>query len=240
MRYDPILPTRSKSPPPAVLLACTLLLGLALVIPDPAFAADNIFGTNSPLQRFIIFITGIFAYMLVIVGLIVTLGGLILGSDMSGFSRRAPLVVVAGSVLILADIMVGALFGAQGGYELPAAAMDLAPPHAPVPAALAMQTIPAAWARPDLDLDGPLGPGFAMITGIGAVLVLVSGIVVMTIGLLRKTPASRFIRRGTILVLAGVVLLVANMVAQRLFGDIGAAPLPEEQVSGPLTPEQDG
>ncbi|WP_419738617.1 hypothetical protein [Ruegeria sp.] len=101
-----------------------------------AHAADTIFGTRSPLTRFITFITGIFAYMLVIVGLIVTLGGLILGSDMSGFSRRAPLVVVSGAVLILADIMVGALFGAQGGYELPAPVQSDPHHQTPVPPAV--------------------------------------------------------------------------------------------------------
>ncbi|WP_170565602.1 TrbC/VirB2 family protein [Ruegeria atlantica] len=130
MRYKPTFFRRARRL--AVPLACALLLMLALLIPDPAMAADNIFAGRSPLTRFIEFITGIFAYMLVIVGLIVTLGGLILGSDMSGFSRRAPLVVVSGAVLILADVMVGSLFGAQGGYELPAVATigDLTPEQA--------------------------------------------------------------------------------------------------------------
>ena len=240
MRYDPILPARparSKSPPPVVLLACALLLGLALIIPDPALAADNIFGTRSPLQRFITFITGIFAYMLVTVGIIVTLGGLILGSDMSGFSRRAPLVVVAGSVLILADIMVGALFGAQAGYDLPASAVSLL--HSPAPVPATVQTLPAvSWARPDLGLDGPLGPVFALLTGLGAVLVLASGILLMTLGLRRGMPESRSIRRGTLLVLGGVVLLVANMVANRLFGEIGSPP-PADMLSTPMISEQD-
>ena len=100
------------------------LLMLALVgcvLPDMAVAADNLFGGSSPLTRFIEFITGIFAYMLVIVGIVVTLGGLILGSDMSGFSRRAPLVVVSGAVLILADTLVGTLFSGTAGAEIPAA-----------------------------------------------------------------------------------------------------------------------
>ena len=100
-------------------LPALLFPGLALLVPDPAFAADNIFGAASPLATFINFITGIFAYMLVIVGVVVTLGGLILGSDMSGFSRRAPLVVISGAVLILADTMVTTLFTGSQGYELP-------------------------------------------------------------------------------------------------------------------------
>ena len=241
MRYDPILPprpARSTAMPPAALAACALLLGLALVLPDPALAADNIFGGRSPLQRFITFITGIFAYMLVIVGLIVTLGGLILGSDMSGFSRRAPLVVVAGSVLILADIMVGALFGAQGGYDLPASA-SLAPPYADIPAPAMMQAVSFPWARPDLGLDGPLGPGFAIVTGIGAVLVLAAGVVLTALGLRRGRPGSRFIQRGTVLVLGGVVLLTANMVANRMFGEIGGPPPPDMRPA-PGISEQDG
>ena len=130
---------------PAVMTG-VLLLALALLIPDTAHAADNIFGTSSPLQRFITFITGIFAYMLVIIGVIVTLGGLILGSDMSGFSRRAPLVVISGAVLILADIMVGALFGAQGGYELPESANTPAPPHPPASVYAPDQTEPVLFA----------------------------------------------------------------------------------------------
>lgn len=108
-------------------ISVTTLCALLLVLPDLALAADNLFGTTSPLQRFITFITGIFAYMLVIVGVIITLGGLIMGNDMSGFSRRAPLVVVSGAVLILADVLVGALFGAQGGFDLPLA-LELSTP----------------------------------------------------------------------------------------------------------------
>ena len=129
MRYNSNFALRRARQP--IVMTGILLLAFALLIPDTAHAADNIFGTNSPLQRFITFITGIFAYMMVIVGIVITLGGLILGSDMSGFSRRAPLVVVAGAVLILADVMVGALFGAQGGYELPETATPPVPPHPP-------------------------------------------------------------------------------------------------------------
>lgn len=120
MRHDTVIWTggRHRAGLPAVFLLTTLALLLALT-PETAQAADTIFGSRSPLQRFITFITGIFAYMLVIVGVVMTVGGLILGSDMSGLSRRAPIVVVAGAVLILADVFVGGLFGAQGGYSVP-------------------------------------------------------------------------------------------------------------------------
>ena len=210
MKHE-LQPTFRRLPHPGAMLACVLLLALFLLLPEPAFAADNIFGGRSPLQRFITFITGIFAYMLVIVGLIVTLGGLILGSDMSGFSRRAPLVVVSGAVLILADIMVGALFGAQGGYELPAFPASPVPPPLPVMA----QTVSFPWTG--LDLDGPLGPGFALVTGPGAVLVLLTGLVATGLLLFRKTAPTGVLRRGPLLVLAGVVLLLANIVADSLF-----------------------
>ncbi len=112
-------------PAPRVLLLVALGMLFLLALPVAAGAAeapeaaDPIFGTASPLKKFIGFITGIFAYMLVIVGTVVTLGGLILGSDMSGFARRAPVVVVAGAVLILADKMVLNLFGTSVGAEIP-------------------------------------------------------------------------------------------------------------------------
>lgn len=95
------------------------LLAAALLIADPAWATDEIFGDSSPLTTFIEFITGIFAYMLVIVGVVVTLGGLVFGNDMSGFARRAPLVVVAGAVLILSQTVVANLFGGAAGADLP-------------------------------------------------------------------------------------------------------------------------
>ena len=106
-------------PAPRVLLLVAVGLLFLLALPVAAGATDPIFGFASPLKAFIVFITGIFAYMLVIVGTVVTLGGLILGSDMSGFARRAPLVVVAGAVLIMADTMVEKLFGGPVGAEIP-------------------------------------------------------------------------------------------------------------------------
>ena len=97
------------------------VLTLTLTMPDMAVAADNLFGGSSPLVRFIEFMTGIFAYLLVIVGVIITLGGLILGSDMSGFARRAPLIVIAGAVLILSQTLVSNLFGGTAGANIPPA-----------------------------------------------------------------------------------------------------------------------
>ena len=106
-------------PAPRVLLLVALGMLFLLVLPVVAATEDTLFGDQSPLIKFIGFITGIFAYMLVIVGTVLTLGGLILGSDMSGFARRAPVVVVAGAVLIMANTMVVKLFGGKGGAEIP-------------------------------------------------------------------------------------------------------------------------
>jgi len=110
----PILPARPATGLILLLAACALS-----VVPDTAAAADNLFGGSSPLTTFITFMTGIFAYMLVIVGVVITLGGLVLGSDMSGFARRAPLVVLAGAVLILSETLVSNLFGGTAGAEIP-------------------------------------------------------------------------------------------------------------------------
>lgn len=101
---------------PVAGLICAVFLAATV---EPALAQDEIFTSNSPIETFISFITGIFAYMLLIVGLVITLGGLVLGSDMSGFARRAPLVVVAGAVLILADTVVGNLFSGSQGMNAP-------------------------------------------------------------------------------------------------------------------------
>ena len=100
------------------LLSCALALGL-LALPDAAWAGDNIFGTDSPLTKFVDFTTGPFAYMVVIVALVATVGVLALGGEFSGFSRRIPIVVVAGGIVILAQTVLGNLFGAGRAATLP-------------------------------------------------------------------------------------------------------------------------
>ena len=97
-------------------LAITLLL---LALPDAAQAADNIFGTESPLTRFADFVSGPFAYLVVIVALVATVGVLALGGEFSGFSRRMPIIVVAGGVVILAQTVMGNLFGSSRAANLP-------------------------------------------------------------------------------------------------------------------------
>jgi len=82
-------------------------------------AADNVFGATSPLIRFIDFIAGPFAYGVVIVALVATVGTLALGGEFSGFARRMPIVVVAGAIVILADTVLGNLFGGARGFSVP-------------------------------------------------------------------------------------------------------------------------
>ncbi len=97
------------------LLAGAVLTGL----PGAAWATDQIFTGRSPIMAFTDFILGPFAYMLLIVGLVATIGGMIFGSDLGGFSRRAPLVVLAGAVLAGANIMASTLFGESRAYTIP-------------------------------------------------------------------------------------------------------------------------
>lgn len=101
---------------PPVLATLTLLL---LALPDAAWAGDNIFGTDSPLTKFVDFTTGPFAYLVVIVAMVATVGVLALGGEFSGFSRRMPIVVVAGGIVILAQTVLGNLFGAGRAATLP-------------------------------------------------------------------------------------------------------------------------
>lgn len=95
---------------------------VALLAAEPASASvtgANIFGGVDPLGVFVSFVTGPLAYGVVIVGLLATGASLIFGSDLSGFARRMPLVVLAGGVVIVADNVVNALFGVGSGFSVP-------------------------------------------------------------------------------------------------------------------------
>ena len=99
------------------LATALLLLGAA---PALAGTATGLFGGgNNPLQALVDFMTGPFAYGLVIIGIVATGASLVFGSDFSGFARRMPLVAVAGGVVILADNVVNALFGGGAGASIP-------------------------------------------------------------------------------------------------------------------------
>ena len=96
-----------------------LASGFALGACAPALAADNIFGSGSPLTQFVDFVTGPMAYAVVIVALVITVGTLALGGEFSGFARRMPIVVIAGGIVILADTVIGTLFGGARAFTVP-------------------------------------------------------------------------------------------------------------------------
>lgn len=103
----------------------SLGIGLLAVLltSQPVWAGDDIFGTDSPLTNFVDFIVGPFAYMVVIVALVVSVGILALGGEFNGFARRLPIIVVAGGIVILADTVLGNLFGGSRAFTLPPIAM---------------------------------------------------------------------------------------------------------------------
>ena len=93
---------------------------LALVVcAGPALGADSFFGTESPLLKFVDFIVGPFAYAVVIIALVITVGVLAIGGEFSGFARRMPIVVVAGGIVILAGDVIRNLFGASRAADIP-------------------------------------------------------------------------------------------------------------------------
>ena len=93
---------------------------LALVVcAGPALASDTFFGADSPLLKFVDFIVGPFAYAVVIIALVITVGVLAIGGEFSGFSRRMPIVVVAGGIVILAGDVIRNLFGADRAANIP-------------------------------------------------------------------------------------------------------------------------
>ena len=93
---------------------------LALVVcTGPALGADSFFGTESPLLKFVDFIVGPFAYAVVIIALVITVGVLAIGGEFSGFARRMPIVVVAGGIVILAGDVISNLFGANRAADMP-------------------------------------------------------------------------------------------------------------------------
>lgn len=96
-----------------------LASGFALGAGAPALAADNIFGGASPLTQFVDFVVGPMAYAVVIVALVITVGTLALGGEFSGFARRMPIVVIAGGIVILADTVIGNLFGGARAFTVP-------------------------------------------------------------------------------------------------------------------------
>ena len=115
-----------------------LLAAILIALATPLLASDQIFGTSSPLLRFISFITGPFAYAVVIVALVASVGTLAIGGEFSGFARRMPIIVVAGGIVILARTVLSNLFGGNQAFTVP----------------------------PDMDLEA-WQTGLEMLTGVG-------------------------------------------------------------------------
>ena len=107
------IPSRRTRLPVRSIVAMVLLTALMAIAAEPAMAEDKFFGTDSPLLKFVDFMTGPFAYGVVIIALVVTVGALSVGGEFAGFARRMPIVVVAGAIVILASTVIKNLFGAD-------------------------------------------------------------------------------------------------------------------------------
>lgn len=83
--------------------------------PALAGAANDIFGSASPLKKLTDFITGPLAFMIVVVGIVVAGGMLMFGNDLSGFGRRAMLLVLGGGLVLGAVQVVSSLFSSTSG-----------------------------------------------------------------------------------------------------------------------------
>ncbi|MXX88012.1 MAG: hypothetical protein F4213_18690 [Boseongicola sp. SB0677_bin_26] len=103
-------------------LALFIAVSLPLLAADPALAASvgsgNIFGTGNPLQALADFMTGPFAYVVVLLALLAAGATLAYGGDFSGYSRRFLLVAAAGAFVIFAEQVVGRLF-TGAGFDVP-------------------------------------------------------------------------------------------------------------------------
>lgn len=87
--------------------------------PALATTTTTLFGGNNPLQVFVNFMVGPFAYAVVILGVLCCGAALVFGGDFSGWSRRFLLVAVAGGIVALAGNVVSSLFGGGTGFSVP-------------------------------------------------------------------------------------------------------------------------
>ena len=111
--------------------ARTALSGAVVLVltTSPALAgvADDIFGSASPLKKLTDFITGPLAFMIVVVGIVVAGGMLMFGNDLSGFGRRAMLLVLGGGLVLGAVQVVSSLFESTSGASYVLERPDTAP-----------------------------------------------------------------------------------------------------------------
>lgn len=104
----------------ALLPAATAFL--LVMAASPALATGgNIFvgGGGDPLQAFVSFMTGPFAYAIVILAALAAAASLAYGGDFSGWSRRFLIVAAAGGIVIMAENVVQNLFGASRAFSVP-------------------------------------------------------------------------------------------------------------------------
>lgn len=92
---------------------CLCILSFA-ILSSPALAstANDIFGQTSPIRKLVAFMTGPFAFLVVIVGIVIMGSMLIFGNDLSGFGRRVLLLVLGGGLVLGSIQVVSKLFNA--------------------------------------------------------------------------------------------------------------------------------
>lgn len=98
--------------------AIMALAALALVSPAFASTGADLFGAQSPFEKVLEFITGPFAWFIVILALVVFGAMLVMGSDFTGFGRRIPMLLLGIAFVMGAVQIVTALFGSSQSATL--------------------------------------------------------------------------------------------------------------------------
>ena len=101
--------------------ALVLLAGATIVAPELALASveTDIFGNATPFETFLSFVKGPFAIFLSVITIIAAGAMLAFGSDMSGFARRIPSILLGLGFILGATSLVTNLFGASGAVLSP-------------------------------------------------------------------------------------------------------------------------
>ena len=107
-----------KTFPHVPLIALSLVALFFFSNPVLASAQTDIFGGNSPFEKFTKFITGPFSYFIAIILIVVAGFMLAAGNDFGGFARRIPMMLLGIGLIIGATAVVGNLFGESAGAVL--------------------------------------------------------------------------------------------------------------------------
>ena len=97
--------------------ACSVI-AFSLVAPAFASTGADLFGTQSPFETVLEFITGPFAWFVVILALVIFGAMLVMGSDFTGFGRRIPMLLLGIAFVMGAVQIVTALFGSSQSASL--------------------------------------------------------------------------------------------------------------------------